>query len=636
MATAALEQPGLSVRPFEGVRRFAGRFVRERTPAQIERARLREALKHARSNYAHEVGASTDKKADVASFAAFPAYENALNAYVTLVMRDQGLEMAETARIGEISFLGALWRTKHEKGFWGGATAVTAAVGPLRMAVGVLAGFALNKVYTPIVRRFGENSTGRRAKKSIAESVMIAQKGASEGHDFKTVTGIGHLLEKHLPGKFGSVSRRIRRERGARLTLSIASGTAIAFLTGQGLSTHITHDHVAGESMREVLSEHFGSLGTFMTDGLFGLAITPVHAAEAASVHSDSKTPLITELGRDPFAPDLKHALDPVHTEKIVTYGKAHGWSEAKTAAFRTNQAELLKLLDPDGDGILDKVGAYTGMIPEGQHVDLTGSGSKVLGERIFAIQGGVPGIIYSWDYMDNGVTYHATEFIPFKCFNLSLDETIPPPPTPVVPPPPPVQGNACPPTLGENQAIESDSQTFDNFTNSDSTFHYHDVIHDVSIKELTVSVDPTHNPAEQARLMEYAKSHGYFTDGRKDFYVRYVQTNPDCTETVKIFCLDNHGHFKSYDVWVRPTGGVKAELNNGTQSNLKVLNPHRVDLSQPEPIPEALPLTVPVEEAPIDPAAIPEASPQASSEVNTSSPGSVITGSRLPVRVRE
>jgi len=264
-------------RPSLGSKDFSPKRRKERTPEETagalqfkaELTRIKKALSDARSKFAGEMRTAKVAKKDSSGLSTFPAYQAALNEYLTLVMRTQGLQGAEMARIAEVGFLGAIDREKHKEGVWGGIAAAGAVLGPIQTLVGATAGVAINKfVYTPASKTIVGMYTSYRTESVVSKRVKEAAKAAKEGVDFKTLTGSANLLEKNLPARFREVSRFMATERRARLGLSIGTGATVGVLTGAGLSGHFAHDEMfAGESVRDVLAEQWGAFGRWLVDG---------------------------------------------------------------------------------------------------------------------------------------------------------------------------------------------------------------------------------------------------------------------------------------------------------------------------------------------------------------------------------
>lgn len=264
------------------------------------RKQLREALKAARSALASEMHTVKAGTKDASALSTFPAYESALNAYLSCIAVTQSFTAAVAAHSSEVGWFGALNITKHMKSKKkiAGALAVGAAavdtIGPLRAVITIPAALALNKyVYKPAANWIVKDLWGAKSVR-VAERAKEAELAAQSGEfDFKAFTGSSNLLEKKLPGEFREVSEIIKRQRMARLGVSAGSALGIWLTTGAGLSAHMLHDHAAGgESISEYLAEHWGSFGKWLTQGhgLFNLLI-PSASAQTAPQTPDRPFP---------------------------------------------------------------------------------------------------------------------------------------------------------------------------------------------------------------------------------------------------------------------------------------------------------------------------------------------------------
>ena len=251
-------------------RKTLGEILAERKKYAAEMKPYKDALKQARSAFAKEVRESKDKKAAPESFKTFSAYEQALDNYLTFVMRTQGLQQAEIARQGEVSLLGALWRAEHRYA-WGALVAALGGVvivAPARAVLGFLFGWMVGN---PIVKK-GFDVLNKKGNKDIAESKKDAAHGIQAGKTFKQVTGTKNLLEKNLPGKASAISKRIRGEKVARLIFSL--GTAFASL------------EVFGASVGGAILEHLGAFGNWLSHASLGDLLGSLFGVAPAEAHT--------------------------------------------------------------------------------------------------------------------------------------------------------------------------------------------------------------------------------------------------------------------------------------------------------------------------------------------------------------
>lgn len=271
MSIALAEQP-TSVATQESSHGSRGVLRRKSAEEKARAEKFKEVksvLGTARTAFATEVRSASKKTKD-SEYGSFTAYESALSDYLTYIMHSQGFAMAEMARIGERDVMGALWRAKNKVKFWGTTAALTVGTGVVRTGVGIAAGVVLNKlVYTPVSKWVTNTLSGYTTESIMAKRQKEAREASSDGVDFKAFTGSENLLDKDLSSRFKKVSSYLRKERLARLALSVTSGTGVALLTGGGISSHILHDHMAGESIGDVVSEHVGeNVSRFLTEGV--------------------------------------------------------------------------------------------------------------------------------------------------------------------------------------------------------------------------------------------------------------------------------------------------------------------------------------------------------------------------------
>ncbi len=367
----------------------------ERPLSEIQK--LKKALDAARSLYAQEVSALKLKKNNT-DLATFVAYESALNDYLSLVMQTQGLSTAETIRIGERDFLGALDRTKHAKKFWGtvavggGAMVFTA---PIQMGVGIAAGFVMNNViYKNAARGMAEMYTWGRSKSIIEKRETEAKAASLEGVDFKTFTGAENLLEKNLPSRFKVVSDRIRRERNLRLAASLTTAGGFALATGAGLSANLIHDEVGGKSLAGLLSDN--GLGWLVHNNL----ITPAAAQDVSgpwrpSPHSGWPTqngghpvPQRVPMPRVNGGPNLQGVLINEFGQvvrQLEEGGHAHGGGYGGHGGYQEGGYQGEGRFGPNGDRMV------------GQHWEM------VNGRRV---------LVTTWTHAEHHETYQHREVV--------------------------------------------------------------------------------------------------------------------------------------------------------------------------------------------------------------------------------
>ncbi len=559
---------------------------------KAELTKVRKVLSDARSQFAGEMRTAKIAKKDSAGLSTFAAYEAALNEYLTLVMRTQGLQGAEMARIGEIGFLGAVDREKHKEGVWGGIAAAGAVLGPIQTLVGATAGVVINKfVYTPASKAIVGMYTSYRTESIVSKRVKEAQQAVQAGVDFKTLTGSTNLLEKNLPARFSEVSKFMTTERRARLALSVGTGVTIGGLTGAGLSGHFAHDEMfGGESVREVLAEQWGAFGHWLVDGFRSQATeaaviaavgagkivegalgSPAMAAEMPqgsgdvrlagflppdlnahgtrffapstepggvdpyqSMPTPEKPVLVDHLGGAPWNIDRNVGLDNLHIAKAIPLmnqgGMSTEWNNDVEALLR-QQHDL-----PPAERTIVQIqdNRFDGMLYR----------NGVLGQGARDVELHTPKP-YNAEYrviekvLSDGKIHKLQIWIPEQCTNVSWTDTIVgEPAAPLVIPPPIVE--AAPPAQG--CPIPEDTQwTARELLNPHGT-HMLDGSHSIARSPggYTVYVpDKASIPGVLERVMADAKNDGLFDDGRPFILVEVNVYNPvTCTYEEAVICL--------------------------------------------------------------------------------------------------